>query len=109
MPKTKTPPPEPHLLPEGTYPKVPELDWLKDLAVQAGEEGSADADKLWYAYKYLYWSMRYARTPATRPEHTVCVGFITKFHRLLYGIPITAAEQSQIDRAEAAYKGRKRG
>lgn len=110
MPKVKTKPEEPHLLPMGTYPDVPELDGLKAAAEKLYDmdDFAFLGEKVWLAYKYLFWSRRYQTIPATRDEHTVAIGFVTKYHRLLFGIPITAAEHESIDRAEAAYKARQR-
>ena len=99
------------------FKKVPELDWVKDLAESMeadGEENSNDvtvevARKMDTLYRYLLWMRRASLTSPQSPEHKVADGLCVKYHRRLYGIPMTDFEKKYVAEAEAGFKKMKRG
>lgn len=93
------------------YPAVPELKWLRDMADQflgrldiAHEQG----ETMMNLYKYLLWSRRYQLIPSgfDRQGSQIAYGFLTKYHRLVYGLPVSRSEQEDIDRAHKQHKHR---
>ncbi len=99
------------------FRKIPELDWLKELADDMeddGEENSNDvtvetARKIDTAYRYLLWLRRANLATPQTDEHTVAMGLSTKYNRRLYGMPINDYEKRYIDEAEALFKKLRRG
>ena len=82
--------------------KIPELDWLKDLATALKETGSPDAEKMELLYKYMLWSRRYALSPDEKVRR-VCYGFVIKYHRPLWDMENEhPTELNWIAEAEAA-------
>lgn len=94
------------------YPKVPELDWLRELVDGVADDlilGQGDnADRLMDLYKYILWSRRYALTDPNSDEHLVAFGFVVKYHARVFEVPVTPEKQKSIDIAETQYKRLKR-
>lgn len=96
--------------------KVPSLDWMRE-AVQLLRDGAplletadqADeclgaSDRLDQVYRYLLWSHRYKVAEQDSDIAKVCLGMLTKYHRKVYGLPLSAFEQKMIKEANIKRK-----
>lgn len=82
------------------FPKVPELDFLKEIAEDI--TNPFDGERILNIYRYLVWSRRYQLVHAMSPEHRVAYGFLLKYHRLMMNMDIPPHEQALIDEAREA-------
>jgi len=99
------------------YPLIPQLDWLRELADDLDEDGQItklgylynpeEAEKVRAAYWYIVWSRRTYLVPHTENKEVneICFWMMIKYHRILFDIPLTPAEEGKV---EEAYKNHKR-
>lgn len=86
------------------YRKIPELDWLKDIAYEY--TGLAEAKKVDDLYRYLLWSRRYQLVEPQDPLRKMYFGLMLKYCRRLYP-GTTPYEQQEIRNAEKMFKAMK--
>ncbi len=98
------------------FPKVPEVEWIREhVEMLTGYDElpkrfKAHNKRLMHLYRYLLWSRRYGilgRDRGTTPEYQVCYGFVIKYHRLLFSIPLSHGEKILVERSEKALKAGK--